>query len=422
KKRNQIISEITYKKEDYKKSIEIYSHFIEISEQQNLNVYDYFFTGLCCYHLSKFNFDYLKNYLFWIEKALELYPESRLLLNYAMSASYTLGNYAEAKKCFDKSIKLGYIDKNSHINIYCAIQHRKKEYWMDLIFGRKYEGDYKKVWTGKENLSNSILLVELIGGYGDNILIYGYMQRLVRLSKKVIFLTHHSLYELLKDNELGVEVYSRNSMNVSDIKYDRYIISLFVPEALKVTEENISVKGGYIKANEKLVKKYKEKYFNTDKLKIAVSYKGAPYSACCLQRDIPIEKLSMLDNLDNVQFYCFDKDVNEEELKFFKRNSIINLAKEFSSFADTAAALANVDIVVTSDNCILHLAGALGGGKKRMAIALFNHYYVNIWYDLSGGDCGWYKNVYPIVNEENNNWDISMKKTIDLIKNYQQIN
>ena len=182
-----------------------------------------------------------------------------------------------------------------------------------------------------------------------------------------------------------------------------------LPVALDLDKENISVGGGYIKPKTELVQNFREKYFDNDKFKIAVAFEGI---ASNKKRDIPLKNLLLLDKLDNVELYCFTKDIDDKTLKAFKNHKVINIAKDFENFADTAAALQCVDLVVSSDNCILNLAGAIG----KKTIGVFNYHYEFRWYDLTGEDCGWFTSVKPIVNNSDNDWNLSMQKVVELIK------
>ena len=186
-----------------------------------------------------------------------------------------------------------------------------------------------------------------------------------------------------------------------------------IPIVLGLDKNTISVNGGYIKPIELLREKYNNEFFNNNKLKIAIGFRGVAGNQ---KRDIPLKHLKLLDDLKNVQLYCFTKDVNDEELKCFKKNKVINIAKEFENFAHTAAALDCCDLVIASDNCILNLAGAIG--KKTFGI--FNYHYEFRWYDLKGENCGWFTSVKPFINNEYNDWGKTILKVIEEIKSLQQ--
>ena len=82
------------------------------------------------------------------------------------------------------------------------------------------------------------------------------------------------------------------------------------------------------------------------------------------------------------------------------------MGKTFNDFTDTACALKCMDVVITADNVILNLAGALG----VKTFAIFNKYPNFRWYKLTGDDVGWYKSVKPFqVNDENHLKEILSK-------------
>ena len=58
-------------------------------------------------------------------------------------------------------------------------------------------------------------------------------------------------------------------------------------------------------------------------------------------------------NIKNIDYYSFSLDDNSDE-------RVISLGKTFENFTDTACALKNMDIIISTDNVILNLAGALG--------------------------------------------------------------
>lgn len=414
------ISKLYDKNNDFKKAITSYKKFLELSNKKVLDAADYNTIG--CHYFNSYVKktqapDDAKNALGYFVKALKQDQKSKIYLKNTIVAAMKAKNYKIEKACWKTYLECGYATTEDEFT-YCASCLRNGEI---KEWGKYYESRFRKneptiypklpkpMWTGDEDLSDKTLLVHYEQGYGDNFLMFGYMPRLVKLAKKVIYYVQNNAYDLLKDNEFGVQVCSFKNTDINKLEYDYHIPCMSLPIALKLDKSNISVDGGYIKPNKELVKKYKEKYFNTDKLKIGIAFAGV---ASNKKRDIPFEKLLKLDKLNNVQLYCLTKDINDKALKLFKNNNVINIAKEFETFADTAAAIENTDIILTSDNCILNLAGAMG----KRTIGIFNYHYEFRWYDLTGEDCGWFKSVKPIVNDENDDWDASISKAIKEIK------
>ncbi len=416
----KLISKIYEKNKEFKKAIEYYKKFTEISGKKNYDAVDNNTIG--CYYFNSYikkqqNPDDAKSALNYFYKALEFEPSSKIYLKNTILAAMKSKQFDIEQKCWEKYLELGYATKDDEFTYSASCLRNGDIKGWGKYYNSRFEKNEptiypklnKPIWTGNEDISASTLLVHYEQGYGDNFLMFGYMPRLVKIAKKVIYYIQNNAYELFKDNEYNVQVVSQKNTDLNKLEYDYHIPCMSIPIALKLDKTNISVGGGYIKANKVLAEEFKEKFFKTDKLKIAIAFLGIALNK---KRDIPFDKLLKLDELENVQFYCFSKDVDDKLLKKFRNNTVINIAKEFNNFADTAAALDNIDIVVSSDNCILNLAGAMG----KKTISIYNYHYEFRWYDLTGEDCGWYKSVKPIVNDPYDNWDKSMEKAVLEIK------
>ena len=133
-------------------------------------------------------------------------------------------------------------------------------------------------------------------------------------------------------------------------------------------------------------------------------------------RNIPLEELEPLCKLENTELYLLTLDITEDEYNFCKNNNITILKKDLSNFAQTAAAIENMDIIVSTDNVILNLAGAMG----KRTLGLFNWSYEYRWYDLTGEDVGWYTSVKPFINPSINDWQSSVAKVVEEIEKYRK--
>lgn len=263
----------------------------------------------------------------------------------------------------------------------------------------------KPRWDGSQDISDKTLLVCYEQGFGDTILMAGYLPRLVKLAKHVIYIVQDSLLTLISNSFKDIDVISATQFgNDITINYDYYIPSMSIPMVLKLDRDNISVGKGYIKPNLDKVKEYKEKYFKNNKLKIGLSVSGNKNGDTT--RDIPLDMLLPLTELNNIQLYNLTKDVIDEQLSIFN-GKVINLGKMFNTFADTAEAIANCDIVISTDNVLMNLAGALG----VKTFGLFNYSNQFRYFDLTGDNIVWYTSVKPFVCNDIDNW----KYVIDLI-------
>jgi hypothetical protein len=102
-----------------------------------------------------------------------------------------------------------------------------------------------------------------------------------------------------------------------------------------------------------------------------------------------------------IEFYSFQKGFGIEQLKELPEEySVIDVGSTFENFTDTAAALENIDILITIDTAIAHLAGAM---QKEVWLMLP---FVPEWrWGLSGLTTHWYKSFKLFRQKSLGNWD-----------------
>ena len=83
----------------------------------------------------------------------------------------------------------------------------------------------------------------------------------------------------------------------------------------------------------------------------------------------------------------------------------------FSDFTDTACAVKNMDLIISTDNVILNLAGALG----VKTIGLFNKQTNYRWFKTTGSNVGWYSSVYPLQNKMQDDWSESLMQLNNIV-------
>ncbi len=419
----KILSSAYASNKKYHKAIELYEKYVEY-DGRLMDGVDYNLIGCHyynCYTKSSSNIEDMKKSLEYFQEALKFEPDSKIYIKNTMLSASKLKDYDTERALWRKCFKLGYCDEDDKFaySAFCLRNGDIKTWgkYYNARFTKQKPAVYPKiskpVWNG-EDISDKILLIHSEQGFGDNFLMWGYAPRVVKLAKKVIWVARENTDTLLNQNNFGIEVIPNNKADLDKIEFDVSLPCMSLPIVLNLDKSNISVGGGYIKAPLNRVEKYKQEYFNTDKFKVGFGFMGISSNS---KRDIPFDKLLMLDKLKDVELYCFTKGIADKKFDAFKNNKVNNIAKYFKDFADTAAAIENVDIVVSSDNCILNLAGAMG----KKTIGVYNYDYEFRWFDLTGEDCGWYTSVKPIVNNKDNDWGLTMKLAIDEVNKYRQM-
>lgn len=418
----KILSDAYAKQNNIKFAINYYEKFLSLKPLSSHSAFDY--NQLGCYYNNYYSDtthkleDAIKS-LDCFEKATEIEPHSRLGHKNATIMATKANKFDVSKKHWEKLLELNVLNNDDQYD-YAALCLRTKDFdgwhkYYDSRFNKEHNKTFypeinKPKWDGKKKIKKSTLLVHCEQGFGDTFLMWGHIPKLTQYAKHVIFVVQDQIYDLIKDNEYGIEVIAKSNAKLSAIQFDYHIPSMSIPVALKLAGDELCVGEGYIKADPKLVDELKQKYFDNNKLKIGISFSGNISGN--KTRNIFVKELLPLDKIKNVEFYSLTKDIAKKDLEVFKNNKILDISAEFKNFAYTAAAIENCDIVISTDNCILNLAGAMG----KKTYGLFNFHFDFRWYDLTGEDSGWFKSVKPYVNEVMDDWNPSLEKIIKEIE------
>lgn len=255
----------------------------------------------------------------------------------------------------------------------------------------------EKFWAG-DDIKDKTLFVYFNGGLGDTIMFARFLPLLKTKCKKLLFAPQASLIDLLNDSNLGIDILDKN-FEKEELKFDYFLPMMSVAYRLRMnSEKDFAYPQGYLKANPQKIQGYKEKYFHNTKLKVGIKWQGNMRYAH--ERHFDIEEYYKLLWTENTQFYSLQKGEGIEQLERLKGYDLIDLGSTFDDFTDTAAAIENLDLVISNDTSVAHLAGAMG--KECWVLLPF----VQEWRwstDLSY--CPWYNSVKLFKQTTPEDWD-----------------
>jgi len=318
------------------------------------------------------------------KQLIKLKPNSSLALHGLAFCYEKLGNNDEAEKFYLKLLE----NEPTSIDYYnyaCFLIHkgdflRGHEYFTrrfdindnNLRYPVKIEGDRR--WDFKTDLSDKTLLVHYEQGFGDTIMYCRFLPQLVNIARRVIFAVQNDLFTLLDGVFEGVELITDETIP----DYDYSMALLDAPYVLKTTVDAIPFTGGYLGKN--IDRVHGKNY------RIGIAYSGdknANYDG----RDLSLRWFAPLaERFADAEFYSLQKG----ETNF--AGGIVPLGGTFKDFYDTAEAIKSMDLIISTDNVILNLAGALG----TKTIGLFNKETNFRWFNTQGSGIGWYKSVKPL--------------------------
>ena len=177
----------------------------------------------------------------------------------------------------------------------------------------------------------------------------------MQLSCKILFETPASLVPLIKAQKGNYEVISQGEMLPH---FDVHCPLLSLPLAFKTTLETIPVSTPYLFPSTEKVERWRVKLGRKNKPRIGLAWSGRILPD--FRRSIPLESLLPLIN-DKAEWHAVQKDVRESDRNSLESiPAIINHCASLADFSDTAALIDELDLVISIDTAVAHLAGALG--------------------------------------------------------------
>lgn len=384
------------KLKDYKKAIKYYEHYLKIDETKSV-----IYTILASLYAKAYGDLSLEDQIRYFEKAYKLKPNDRLVLHGLAFGYEKLKNLKMANKFYEKLIQNNPTETDFYnygaFLISCGefesghnyFTHRFSTGDKNLEYPISYAPE--KRWNLKSDISDKVLLIHYEQGFGDTFMYCRFVPMMKNLAKQVIFVVQDSLYDLIKNSKIisdGVMVVSE--CQSENLEYDLHMALLDTPFVLKISAQNLPLCEKYLEVEDDKVKVYADKYLNkSNRIKVGICLHGNK-NANYKGRDLELSKMQELFNLKDVEFYLLTED-KETEIQ-----NLIPLGETFETFTDTACAVKNIDVVLSTDNVILNLAGSLG----VKTLGLFTKYPNFRWFKLSGNDVGWYKSVRPVQIED----------------------
>jgi tetratricopeptide (TPR) repeat protein len=217
------------------------------------------------------------------------------------------------------------------------------------------------LWLGKESIKNKVILLHAEQGLGDTIQFSRYCKMVSDLGAKVILEVPNVLIPLLN----GIEgVYQIVAIGQTTTNFDYHAPLMSLPFAFCTNLETIPNQNTYLKTNENKYKQWKQ-YIGDKGFKIAISWQGSKKGDVDIGRSFPVNLFEEISKINGVRLISLQKNEGTEQLTQLPVDmKIETLPESFDSmdgaFLDSAAVLKCVDLVITSDTALTHLAGALG--------------------------------------------------------------
>jgi hypothetical protein len=134
---------------------------------------------------------------------------------------------------------------------------------------------------------------------------------------------------------------------------------LSLPRAFGTTLATIPAAVPYLSADPEAIARWRSRLGDGPALKVGFAWAGSPLHRNDARRSIAIEALAPLLRLAGVRWFSLQVGERAADLARLPGGLVTDLAPELADFAETAAAVHNLDLVIAVDTAVAHLAGAL---------------------------------------------------------------
>ncbi|MDR3566706.1 MAG: tetratricopeptide repeat-containing glycosyltransferase family protein [Syntrophobacteraceae bacterium] len=298
----------------------------------------------------------------------------------------------EAERCYRTAIGLDKDHSGAYFNLsYILLRRGSFEEGWRCLERRKSHGYLDNFftfprWNG-EPLHGKSLIIGFEGGHGDMIQFCRYASILKTMGAAKISITCHPGLKTLFSTLPGVDEVLSFPEETDASGWDFWTLPLSLPYHCKTRLENIPAPIPYLSADPARVDKWSQ-LLPLSGIRIGLVWKGNPRFENDLERSLPsLDVLAPLGAVEGARFVSLQKGEGENSARLPPSGfHLVALGESFCDFADTAAVLSCLDLLISVDTGVAHLAGAMG---KPCWLLLPDH--LCDWRWLSGRtDSPWY--------------------------------
>jgi tetratricopeptide (TPR) repeat protein len=336
------------------------------------------------------------------KRCIEQKPDAAEAFNHLAIALAQSDRPQHARDCFDRAIKLDPMYAAAHNNLGLllksmaqhdqAIQCYRRATEIDpdyanaqwnlslalLVKGHFIEGWQQFRWRRKANLDaildsqrqnpptwdgspfrNKTLLIRYEQGLGDNIQCMRYVPLIKKLGGSVIVESLQPLLGLFRQIQEIDQLVEASSDGRPTVDFDLFAFALDLPGIFNTDLHNIPANIPYLYADIDRANEW-HKRISCPEFKIGIVWAGSPKHTNDHNRSCELGFFGTLAEIPNLRLFSLQKGPAESALHDPAYQHIHNMAHLLHDFSDTSAAIENMDLVISVDTAVLHLAGAMG--------------------------------------------------------------
>ena len=283
--------------------------------------------------------------------------------------------------------------------------------WKTGAFVRHRKPFHAPPWLGNQPVAGKTILLHAEQGFGDTIQFIRYAPLVASLGATVICEVQPELQPLLSQLA-GVSVIASGGMRPA---FDLHTPLLSLPLAFGTQVETIPAAPSYLAARPERIARWRDR-LSSERPRVGFVWSGSSTHRNDANRSIALARLAPL--FENLPAPCFSiqtelRDADREMLRGL--SGLIHLGDDIGDFDDTAAIIALLDVVISVDTAVAHLAGALG----KPVLILLPHAADFRWM-RHRSDTPWYPTATLIRQPLFGNWDGVIARLSDELRRIDQ--
>ena len=275
-------------------------------------------------------------------------------------------------------------------------QGRLAEGWRDLTDGgagfRPLPTLSRPLWQG-EDLGDRTLMLHPDGGLGDAIMYARYVPMAARRAR-VIAAGPPALRRLFRSLEGLADYCEKPPFPPFDVQCPFE----HLPMLFQTDVDSIPAPVPYLSADPAAAAAWRDRLAEVSGLRVGIVWAGNPGYSGDRLRSVPIETIARLASVPGVSFVSLQKGEPAAQSPLFP--GLLDWAGELNDMADTAALMAALDLIVTVDTSVVHLAGALG-----RPVWLLNRLDTDWRWFLNRDDSPWYPTLRQFRQTGHADWE-----------------
>lgn len=350
-----------------------------------------------------------------LERALTARPGSETTLSEMARNFADLGQHQKALPLFNTALAIAPGNADLHgaraISLLAlgnlADGFREYEWrWKTSNFTQNRRYSHVPQWTGFDIAGKTILL-HPEQGIGDSIQFIRYAPLIAQRGGRVLFQAPDDILPLYATVGRIAQLISDSHLPP---KFDLQCPLMSLPLAFGTTLETIPDACPYLYADPDKIEHWKPRLeAAADQRKIGIVWAGRRSHLRDAERSIPAEELAPLAAVENAKFFSLQKgNAGDDRVEGLE---MIHLGADLKTFMDTAAVILQLDLVITIDTAVAHLAGALGKPVWNLIGS-----FTDFRWMLEREDSPWYPTMRLFRQARRGDWAGSIARVVEALK------